>query len=116
MPLESGRGNGSSTATIMVTNVLPSPCGVADEQRGRREGRRPLPLQGEAKSISELGKPGQRNTDENKTCLKRSTGTGLRCAFASRLAPCNDETTKPATSLHLKPAGSSPAFTAAFRQ
>jgi len=76
----------------------------------------PLQLAPEVAAIPKEIDADQRKTCVNSTPLKRSTGAGLRWAFASRVAPWSDETTKAATSSHSKSGGNSPAVIAARRQ
>jgi hypothetical protein len=58
----------------------------------------------------------QRSTAENRTRLNFVMGAVSRLPLESKIAPWSDDKMKSPTSLHLKSFGSSPAFTAAFRQ
>jgi hypothetical protein len=58
----------------------------------------------------------QRKMLAKRTRLNFVIGEVSRLPFERRIAPCRDDRMKSPTSLHLKSRGSSPAFTAAFKQ
>jgi hypothetical protein len=77
-------------------------------------------FQYDRRSVSEVLQAGrtpvQRSTVENRTRLNFVMGAVSRLPFDNRIAPWSDDRMKSPTSLHLKSFGSSPTFTAAFKQ